>query len=824
MLFAPYVVNASGDEQNINIDTVQIELTKDEKDLLDNLGELQIIVDDDYAPISFYSKETKSFGGISVNVIELLSEMIGFDYHIIRDETLSWSDRLDLIKNNKINILCGASINDERKEFGYFTDEYYFSSNYAMIGYIDNHITIRTIENIKDYHVGLVKGVTINNYILSYLNDEKVTYFSTMDEALVALKNRKIDLVPDNEATFIEAYFNAEKFDFEVVHSISDITKNYGYFLPKTKEGLALKNILSKGLKKINIDSVINNHYENKSIFSFYKNYVEELKQKENNRNAFLMILIGALIVVLGFYFFIQKKNNELKKSRGLLAETGRIGNVGGWEIDIDTGKKYWTEEVYSIHEVAPDYDPNVETDINFFTPESRPVIKKFIQQAAEQGKPFDTELEIVTAKGNLRSIHAIGRPDLNRRKVYGFFQDITSRKQAEARHCELEGELRQKHKMEAVGYMAGGMAHNFNNNLGIILGNVELSQLKVQDPNVQEMLVNAKTAILRSRDLVSQIITYSRKGIQTKTTIQLQTIIDETIILLSSTLPATINLQKVISPTCDSNFVNADASQVQEILVNLCNNAVQAMDEKGDLTISLESVELSQTEIPSQYDGIPGKYVKLSVQDSGCGMPTEMIDKIFDPFFTTKEEHEGVGMGLATVQGIVAQHGGVIRVNSIPNQGTVFNIYFPIADNPVAETKFKPAKGDMPKGTEKILFVDDDEILASLGKKLLKVMGYQVTMMTDSTEAIKLFTANADHFDMVITDQTMPDLSGKELISKIKAIRADIPTILCTGYSSKIDEEEAAELGIDAFMLKPLDLPILSQTIRQVLDGDNEK
>jgi len=399
--------------------------------------------------------------------------------------------------------------------------------------------------------------------------------------------------------------------------------------------------------------------------------------------------------------------------------------------------------------------------------------------------------------------------------------RDITQRKQVEADHLELEEQLRQKKKMEAVGYMAGGMAHNFNNNLGIILGNVELSQLKVQDPKVQGFLKNAKTAILRSRDLVKQIITYSRGGIQNKAPMKLVTIVDETITLLGSTLPATINLQKTVSSACNSAFIHADASQMQEILVNLCNNAVQAMDEKGELIISLEPVELSPKEISVEYDALPGRYAKMSVQDTGCGMPAEMLDKIFDPFFTTKEDYEGAGMGLATVQGIVAQHGGVIKVNSIPDQGTVFNFYFPMVDGIVTELETEDSS--LPRGTERILFVDDDEMLASLGERLLTQHGYQVTKMFESSEALKLFAANADRFHLVITDQTMPDLTGEELIQEVKKISPDMPTILCTGYSSKVDEDKAEELGINAFLMKPLDLPKLLQTVRRVLDGDKE-
>ena len=389
---------------------------------------------------------------------------------------------------------------------------------------------------------------------------------------------------------------------------------------------------------------------------------------------------------------------------------------------------------------------------------------------------------------------------------------------QAEAINKDLEKELRQKHKMEAVGYMAGGMAHNFNNDLSIILGNVELSQMK-QAPNSEAipLLENAKIAVRHSRDLVKKIITYSRRGTQVKVPIQLSSIIDETLSLIRSTLPSSVNLQQIISPESSSVVIDADATQIQEVLVNLCNNAVHAMDEKGVLKISLEPVELTQKDIPAQYEQTPGRYAKLSVQDTGAGMPSEMLDKIFDPFFTTKEDYEGAGMGLATVQGVVVQHGGLIKVNSVPDQGTVFDLYFPIVDVEITEPV--PTNPELPRGTELILLVDDDEMLASLGEKLLTQMGYQVSVMTDSTEALKLFTANADHIDLVITDQTMPDLTGKDLIQEIKKIRPDIPTILCTGFSTKIDDVQAAELGINAFLMKPLDLPELSQTVRRVLD-----
>jgi len=396
---------------------------------------------------------------------------------------------------------------------------------------------------------------------------------------------------------------------------------------------------------------------------------------------------------------------------------------------------------------------------------------------------------------------------------------DITARKQAEAAQCNLEEQLQQKHKMEAVGYMAGGMAHNFNNNLSIILGNIELAQMKEHNSEVIPLLKNAKIGALRSRDLVKKIMSYSRKAALKKEPIECTEVISETIALLKSTLPTTVNLSFEVKPGRIRTVVNADSSQIQEVLINLCNNAVHAMDEKGELKIMLDNVELSATDVPAQFEASPGFYAKLSVQDSGCGIAAEVLDKIFDPFFTTKEEYEGAGMGLATVQGIVAQHGGVIKVNSILGQGTVFDLYLPLVDK--TATAAKTTNNLLLKGTEKILFVDDDPIIADLGEQLLTAMGYQVTTMTNSVEALKLFSANVEHYDLVITDQTMPNITGEELIREIKNIRPNIPTILSTGYSSKIDENKAKRLGISAFCLKPFDLPELLQTVRRVLGED---
>jgi len=426
---------------------------------------------------------------------------------------------------------------------------------------------------------------------------------------------------------------------------------------------------------------------------------------------------------------------------------------------------------------------------------------------------------------GSLYTEDATISPVLNRAGEISNYvavkRDITLEIAAEEKRLELEKQLRQKHKMEAVGYMAGGMAHNFNNNLAIILGNIELSEMKLaSDSEVIPFLENAKISVRRSRDLIQKIITYSRQGAQRKTSTSLNAVLDETIRLLQSTMPTTVNLSHSCDLDCGTAVVNADPAQIQEVLINLYNNAIQAMQEKGDLNIVLEQVELKQEDIPVLYDQQPGRYAKISVEDSGCGIPAEMLDKIFDPFFSTKEEFEGAGMGLATVQGIVAQHGGMITVDSIPGEGTTFVLYLPlIAD--AGDTKSSAENYTLLRGSERILFVDDDEHIATLEGKMLTEMGYQVTTMASSRAALALFSAAPDNFDIIITDQTMPGLCGVDLIHEIKKIRANIPAILCTGYSSKVDESNAKEQGVRFFIMKPLELPKLLQKIRQVLDGD---
>jgi PAS domain S-box-containing protein len=379
----------------------------------------------------------------------------------------------------------------------------------------------------------------------------------------------------------------------------------------------------------------------------------------------------------------------------------------------------------------------------------------------------------------------------------------------------ELEEQLRQSQKMEALGTLAGGIAHDFNNILAAIIGFTELARdrLPAESGEVR-LLGRVFEAGLRGRDLIKQMLAFSRKTEHDKKPLRLSSMIKETIQLLRASIPTTISIRVEVKG--ESGMILADPVQIQQILMNLCTNAAYAMREKGGVL----DVGLSNYSMPTSNEqaGMEPGYMKLTVRDTGSGIAPEIMDKIFDPFFTTKEPWEGSGLGLSVVHGIVKQSGGYITVESQPDKGSLFTVYFPrIAGEP--ETK---AAGDdtLPTGTERILFVDDEEALVEMGEEILTELGYDVTSRLNGTEALLLFRLDPSRFDLVITDQTMPDVTGVELAKEILALRADMPIVLCTGFSHLVDADAAKAAGIKAFAMKPLTKSEIARTIRKVLEG----
>jgi signal transduction histidine kinase/ActR/RegA family two-component response regulator len=380
----------------------------------------------------------------------------------------------------------------------------------------------------------------------------------------------------------------------------------------------------------------------------------------------------------------------------------------------------------------------------------------------------------------------------------------------------KMEAQLQQAQKMEAIGTLAGGIAHDFNNILTPIIGCTELSLDDVPRETVlYENLQQILQAGIRAKDLVQQILTFSRQADQELKPLRVQTIVKEVLKLTRSTLPSTIEINQYISNKC--GLVTADSTKVHQIAMNLITNAYHAMDEGGKLNVTLKEVELGADDMKDS-SMTPGPYVCLTVADTGIGMEQPVLDRIFDPYFTTKEKDKGTGLGLAVVHGIVKSYGGDIWVYSEPGEGTTFHVYLPVIRSRVGTEEIE-AVTPVQKGTERILLVDDEKPIVRMETQMLEGLGYHVTTRTSSIEALEVFMANPDKFDLVITDTTMPNMTGVQLSQKLLEIKPDFPIIICTGFSEKIDDEKAKAMGISGYVTKPVVKSELAKTIRVVFD-----
>jgi DNA-binding NtrC family response regulator len=386
---------------------------------------------------------------------------------------------------------------------------------------------------------------------------------------------------------------------------------------------------------------------------------------------------------------------------------------------------------------------------------------------------------------------------------------------EAEKRH--LENQLRQSQKMEAIGTLAGGIAHDFNNVLSIILGNTELAlAIMSSGHSARQNLERILTASLRAREMIQQLLSFSRKEASSRKPISLNRVITESLKLMRASLPTNIGIEwDICEVECTAI---ADTTQIHQIMLNLCTNAAHAMEPNGGtLTIRLAKVAL-EGNTAEMNDISPGNYARLVVADTGHGIEKEIIDRIFEPYFTTKETGKGTGMGLSVVHGIIKGYGGTLRVFSRPGRYTEFHIYLPLADGALEVKPAKASQQQLPGGYEHILIVDDEVMLVDMTRQLLEKIGYTVSAYTDSGDALRAFLACPMVYDLMITDMTMPGMTGLGLVKAVRAVREDIPVILCTGFNEQISEENSRSLDIQAFLMKPVGLQQLAEAIRKVL------
>ncbi len=535
--------------------------------------------------------------------------------------------------------------------------------------------------------------------------------------------------------------------------------------------------------------------------------------------------LSGHVVGVMGVGIDITqriKAEERLTESEARLEEAQRIAHLGHWECDLTTGLATWSRELYRILGLEP-MEGSITYDLlkQITSPEHFRRIRDILKTIQSEGRTVFEE-RITLPDGHTRWVVGKGLLARNEKgeplSAFGTIQDITEQKLAEEERRLLENELRQSQKLQAIGTLAGGIAHDFNNILAAILGFSELLQEEIPEDAPQHQYVGeVLKAAQRARDLVKQILNFSRQADQTLTPVFLRPVISEAVKLLRATIPSTITIDLNLGEG-DENPVMADPTQIHQMVMNLGTNAVHAMKQKGQrIIISLKQAPLPKSIQNRQPDLPMGEYQRFTITDQGCGLPPETMERIFDPFFTTKGPGEGTGMGLSVVHGIVTSLKGAIEVESKVDIGTRFSIYLPTveAESPVISNSPEAA---LPGGMEHLLLVDDERSLITFSMKILERLGYRITACHTGDEALDLFRKNPYVYQLVITDMNMPNLSGAQLAKEMLKIRPDIPIILLTGYSDQVDEAQAKKIGIQRYLLKPLDRSQLAYAVRDAI------
>jgi len=489
------------------------------------------------------------------------------------------------------------------------------------------------------------------------------------------------------------------------------------------------------------------------------------------------------------------------------------------FEVDSKGNLIYLNQTGFALFGYTPEDLAKGFNVLEAFIPEDRERIASDIMLNVQGQKLGQQEYTAVKKNGTKLPVGVHANRVMREQKatgVRGILIDFTPIKRAEEEKEKLEIQLQQAQKMEAIGALAGGIAHDFNNILSAIIGYTELAMLNEGAEKCTAELNEALIAANRAKDLVKQILAFSRQTDEDRMPVKVAIVTKEAVKFLRATIPATIEIKTGIDDK--SGAVLANSVELHQIIMNLCTNAQHAIGEQaGLLEVAVQNTEIDLSQKNDLIELEVGSYVRISVKDTGYGMTPDVMKRIFDPYFTTKEKGVGTGLGLAVLHGIVKKYGGAIKVESVLGKGTAFHIYLPKAD--IAA----PINTEQPKipmgGSERILFVDDEKMLVDIGQQALQRLGYDVVSRTSPIEALELFKSKPDFFDLVITDKTMPGMTGDALAKELISIRPNLPVIICTGYSQTIDHERAKQIGIKAFVMKPILINEIAAAVRKVLD-----
>jgi len=520
-----------------------------------------------------------------------------------------------------------------------------------------------------------------------------------------------------------------------------------------------------------------------------------------------------------------RKRTEEaLRESERRLREAQALGRIGDWEYDLRSRTIRWSDQVYALYERDPALGPpTVEEEAAYYSPEQARILREYARRAIEEGLSFAYDLEAILPSGRTTYFSATMRPirdeDGKVVKLAGTVQDITERKRAEMEREKLQTQLLQAQKMEAVGRLAGGVAHDFNNMLTVILGHVQLAMMDLEPSNpLRADLEEIRKAAQRSADLTRQLLAFARKQTIAPKVLDLNETITGMLKMLRRLIGEDIDL--VWMPGAKLWPVKMDPAQVDQILANLCVNARDAISGVGKVILETRNVTLDEAYCAVHADFRPGQYVMLAVSDNGCGMNEEVLEHLFEPFFTTKGVGQGTGLGLSTVYGIVKQNEGFINVYSEVGRGTTFKIYIPRFAGEVAEDQAERVL-EPPRGHgETLLLVEDEVAILDLGKRLLEGLGYRVLTANRPSEALRQAEAYTGEIHLLITDLVMPEMDGRELEKRLKAIKPGLRCLFTSGYTANVISHHGVLDENVRFIQKPFSTYDLAVKVREALEA----
>ena len=798
-------------------------LTKAEQEWLVQHPKIRIAGPRNFPPFYFYDQGA-SPQGLSADTMRAVALKLGIEIEVLPD--LPWSQVLAMAANREIDWIPCAAITGDRKAFLNFSEPYLA---FPMV--IISPSESGFIGGVQDLEGKRVAGVR-NIAWLDWLEQDGVSFeWVPVDaplDSLRAVSEGRADATIENLAA---AAFNIDKYGLSNLKVAAPTAyANYSLHFAVRSDWPELLSILNKALQAM--DPQQKGAIKGKWLSLRYEH---GLRLRDilvwgmgiGSAALLVIVLILAWNKRLGREIALRKQmEQDLSTSLSILKETleqapmaieiskmvdGRISLV------IENQQSQKIKDMLCKGRLNGDFALEECVDLQFMDMAAyKPVPLAMLPvQRAFSGEVVENERLIAKGRDGVQvPLEASASPVFGENgeieAVFSAFSDISLR-------LQMEEDQMQSQKMEAIGTLAGGIAHDFNNILSIMIGNAELASGEVPQWSSTFSKINEiKSAGLRARNLVRHLLNFSRKTPFSKKPVCLSAVVEETVGLLQATIASNIEIR--CTGLENQGVILADSTQIHQVLINLCTNAAHAMEEKGGiLSISIASINLDGNRTPKIFSVEPGSYLMLEVRDTGMGMAKDVADRIFDPYFTTKEQGKGTGLGLSVVHGIVRSYSGAIEVETVPNQGTRISVYFPASDDELPLPKPPPA---IPEGgTERVLLVDDEPQIVEMTSQILERFGYKVFGFTESTKAIEAFQANPGEFDVVITDMAMPNLPGDLLAQKVREIRKDIPLLLCTGFSEKINRLKQRDLGVITYLRKPVSMDELASEVRKALD-----